>query len=137
MARVQKIIMMTALGLFLLLLTGGVFICRRINRIGEVENELRCADLARGKSLVRSLDSIITHRETCHISELEQRVKAASTGQRAEWDLHIDTTDCSYTLHTYSASAWPIWIAVHLGYNSRTTQWEFICDGDRLRLRCP
>lgn len=133
----RKTIKFTAVAILAIFIAGGGFVCWRINQIAAMENEMRCADLSRGKALVAVLDSIITSADKCPEYELKECIKSASEGQRAEWEFSIDRRDCSYALHTYSAPAWPIWIAVHLSYDSRSAKWKFICDGDLLRVKCP
>jgi hypothetical protein len=135
--KVWKVAKLTAICILAALICGGVLICRRIGRITAADNEMRCADLARGKALTATLDSAISHSDKCPTRELKALCQAASVGRRAEWQLNVDSNNCRYTLHTYSAAAWPIRIAVHLAYRSQRSEWEFICDGDRLNIKCP
>ena len=127
-----------ALGVLLLLLGAGGLIYWYVSSIADEDHERRCADVARGKEVVAALDSLVAASTTCPGRKMRVRAHAiGDDGQREKWDIDIDRTDCSYTLHKFTVPGWPIMASVRLEYDSRAKRWQTVCEGQHSTIRCP
>jgi hypothetical protein len=122
-----------ALGVLLLFLGGVGYLGWQVNRMAAADQQRRCADLARGKEVVAALDALVARGQRCPAAAMQKR--AAS--EPLEWELRIDSSDCSYTLAAFTVPGWPISASVRLGYDSHLRKWESVCEGHHSLPRCP
>jgi hypothetical protein len=123
----------------LLLVTGaGGFVRGYVGGMADEDHERRCADVARGKAVVAAVDSLVATGTTCPAHETQERTHAiGDDGQREKWNIHVDPTDCSYTLREFTVPGWPIGASARLEYDSRSKIWKIANEGERSTMICP